>query len=310
MPPLEDLRGKKFARLLVESRAENSKNNRAQWNCLCDCGNRIVALSYNLKNGNTQSCGCLQRERTSEATIKDIIGKRFSRLVAKDRITIDEILCICDCGKEVIVSYRNLINGNTKSCGCYKSDYTSKRMSVDMIGKTCGDLTVIKRLSKPGSSKSPKFLCKCSCGMYTITTGNKLRTGHTQSCGHLRNSKPEAIIVHYLRALGISFKKDFMFKDLLSEKGYPLRFDFKINTENGYFLLEYQGIQHYKEQANEFGKQQREVTDIQKKEYCKEHNIELVEIRYDEDIIKSLTEILKSHNLEYDNPVPSSQEIA
>ena len=28
--------------------------------------------------------------------------------------------CKCDCGKEVIVQSSNLINGNTKSCGCLK----------------------------------------------------------------------------------------------------------------------------------------------------------------------------------------------
>ncbi len=35
--------------------------------CRCDCGTVREFLRYNLRNGNTQSCGCLMRERTSQA---------------------------------------------------------------------------------------------------------------------------------------------------------------------------------------------------------------------------------------------------
>src|SRR5690242_3657745 len=33
------------------------------WKCLCDCGEEIYASGSNLVTGNTQSCGCLDRER-------------------------------------------------------------------------------------------------------------------------------------------------------------------------------------------------------------------------------------------------------
>lgn len=31
-----------------------------KWKCKCKCGNEIIVLTYNLTNGNTQSCGCLK----------------------------------------------------------------------------------------------------------------------------------------------------------------------------------------------------------------------------------------------------------
>lgn len=34
--------------------------------CRCSCGNKTVARADALCSGNTQSCGCLQRERTAE----------------------------------------------------------------------------------------------------------------------------------------------------------------------------------------------------------------------------------------------------
>ena len=304
----EDLTGRRFGRLLVESRAENSRNGRVQWNCICDCEEEIVALAYNLKNGNTQSCGCLQCQRSSETKIKDIIGMRFGMLTVLERISIDKIRCLCDCGQETIVKYGNLTSGNTKSCGHLQHSSASERQTMDMVGKTFGELTVIKRVSKPGEVKNPEWLCICTCGRYTIVNGNKLRTGHTKSCGHLKNSFPESVIQHQLRVYGIAHKPEFMFDDLLSEKGYPLRFDFKIDTKDGFFLLEYQGIQHFRECDDDFGKQQREVTDKQKKEYCMKNNIELVEIRYDENLVECLNRILINHNLLQDNPVPSSEK--
>jgi len=55
-----DLIGKKFGRLLVKNKAY-SKNG-IYWNCLCDCGNKVVVCRGNLISRNTKSCGCLKQE--------------------------------------------------------------------------------------------------------------------------------------------------------------------------------------------------------------------------------------------------------
>lgn len=54
---LIDLTGQKFGRLTVISRAEN-RGERAAWNCLCECGNKVVVRGTNLQRGTTKSCGC------------------------------------------------------------------------------------------------------------------------------------------------------------------------------------------------------------------------------------------------------------
>ena len=64
MPKLIDLTGQRFGRLVVKSRAENSKSGKARWNCVCDCGRETKVKGSLLKNGKTKSCGCLRKETT------------------------------------------------------------------------------------------------------------------------------------------------------------------------------------------------------------------------------------------------------
>lgn len=59
---LVDLTGKKFGRLTVVSRAENSKSGKSRWLCVCECGNECIVHGDSLKSGNTKSCGCIRRE--------------------------------------------------------------------------------------------------------------------------------------------------------------------------------------------------------------------------------------------------------
>jgi len=64
-----DLIGKKFSRLTVLKRMDNNKHRQSTWLCRCDCGKETIIIGRNLKNGNTQSCGCFHKERASIANI-------------------------------------------------------------------------------------------------------------------------------------------------------------------------------------------------------------------------------------------------
>ena len=41
------------------------KNGRVYWHCKCKCGNETDVRGDSLRNGHTQSCGCLQREQVA-----------------------------------------------------------------------------------------------------------------------------------------------------------------------------------------------------------------------------------------------------
>lgn len=56
----QDLTGQTFGKLTVESlNSYDEKNNSYFWNCVCECGTKTVVEGNHLKNGHTQSCGCM-----------------------------------------------------------------------------------------------------------------------------------------------------------------------------------------------------------------------------------------------------------
>lgn len=62
-----ELVGQRFGRLTVAARTTSSLVGKAMWVCRCDCGGEKVTNTHHLRSGNTTSCGCVQRERASEA---------------------------------------------------------------------------------------------------------------------------------------------------------------------------------------------------------------------------------------------------
>lgn len=62
--------GDTFGRLTVVSEAEpqlTGGKRRFRYECRCECGSVVVIRQDNLRSGDTESCGCVQRERTAES---------------------------------------------------------------------------------------------------------------------------------------------------------------------------------------------------------------------------------------------------
>lgn len=101
----------------------------------------------------------------------------------------------------------------------------------------------------------------------------------------MRASRGEIKIEDVLKQAGVNFQEEYIFNDLVSSSGRPLRFDFAVFDDDGNleFLIEYQGVQHY-EAKSKFGGysglRKQQFNDRQKREYCKKHNIILIEIPY------------------------------
>lgn len=55
---------------------------------------------------------------------------------------------------------------------------------IDLTGQSFERLTVIKLIEKENGIH---WFCECECGGNTTTTGNKLKSGHTKSCGCIKS---------------------------------------------------------------------------------------------------------------------------
>ena len=101
----------------------------------------------------------------------------------------------------------------------------------------------------------------------------------------MKASRGEIKIHEILEEAGLNFIEEYSFPDLVSSSGRLLRFDFAVFDDDGNldFLIEFQGIQHYQAKSKfggASGLRKQQYNDMQKRRYCKEHNIILVAIPY------------------------------
>lgn len=142
----QDFTGQKFGRLTVIGTEIDEKGKSLQV-CKCDCGSILKIHSYRIKNGSTVSCGCHSRDKAKERMTKE--GAEIARkyqlskpipvnpgdvfgllTVIKETDLMPDgqglrnrraVLCKCECGKEVPIRVKDLMEGRSVSCGCYRA---------------------------------------------------------------------------------------------------------------------------------------------------------------------------------------------
>ena len=130
-----DLVGQKIGRWTVQYLLEERTKKRGKiYHCKCECGNEKDVPAETLRRGESQSCGCLNRELAAErcrATRIDLTGQRFGKLVALFPIYSENgghtlWHCQCDCGNTCDIDMGNLRSGKSQSCGCTNSKNEEK----------------------------------------------------------------------------------------------------------------------------------------------------------------------------------------
>lgn len=87
-----DLTGKKFGRLTVIKRVENSKNGSARWECKCECGKKTITLANHLKDGHTKSCGCYSKEVAKNKALNNKYFYKHGLFSDKKYVRLSHIL--------------------------------------------------------------------------------------------------------------------------------------------------------------------------------------------------------------------------
>ena len=210
---------------------------------------------------------------------RDVTGQQFGYLTPEYWEKGVGWHCKCKCGNHTVVDSRNLYSGHTTSCGCKR--YETKNLN-DLSGFENEHLIVLDRVPNNGQTK---WRCICKhCGKEFVAQANHL-LGY-QSCGCV-HSQNEINIMKLLDAANVDYAKQYTFKDLFyKSETHPLRFDFAIFKDGKLsHLIEFNGSQHYDRPLGSWSDSYDEliIRDKLKAKYCKEHNIELRIIKYDQD---------------------------
>lgn len=137
-----------------------------------------------------------------------------------------------------------------------------------------------------------KIICPTH-GEFEQTPSNHLSGKGCRKCS---SSKGQSKIRKILKELNLKFTEEQIFEGCKNK--LPLPFDFYLPEHN--ICIEFDGIQHY-EPIEFFGGikkfEERVKMDKIKNEYCKNYNIRLIRIKYNENINLKLSGFL-SHKLE------------
>ncbi len=100
--------------------------------------------------------------------------------------------CKCQCGNELAVRQDGLISGNTKSCGCWKSEKNAE-VCTNLGKNNIKDITNMRfnkliaiRPTNQRLGTHVIWECQCDCGNLHYATTHHLLSGEVQSCGCLR----------------------------------------------------------------------------------------------------------------------------
>lgn len=189
--------GDKFGKLVVLEIKKEGGFRSWRCKCKCECGGIKETTTFYLLQGRTQSCGCLQKERTSNARKKEIkTGTRFGRLIVlkEERLekysNILSYRCKCDCGNECVVRAKLLKKGETQSCGCLRKEaiYEAQDKKASITdpkrGDRFGHLTVIEMVKRDSTAQHTRSVrCLCDCGKEVVIPKDQLTSNSRISCG-------------------------------------------------------------------------------------------------------------------------------
>lgn len=169
-----------------------------------------------------------------------------------------------------------------------------KRISIDNIKKRLykifGDRITLKEETYTLINEPCEFVCK-EHGEFTYTADKLLHGGKCPSCN---TPLGESLVFDFLKNNGYKFKRQFRIDISKLFGRRKLRVDFMVFIEDRRYAIEVNGEQHYRHISlfhaeDEFIEQQ--IRDNEVRNWCKNNNVKLIEIRYSQ--LKNIDKILK-----------------
>ncbi len=244
-------------------------------------------LKNKLKNGyGCELCYVKNKCKNNEYIDNKLSGTGIKRIGEYIGMNVKcEFMCLCDGYKwfdtpaNVLTKYINKIKPKRKL-----NDVEIDKRLANRKTKRYGNMT---------SDRRCVFKCDICDNIWETDVYDVLRGSDCPLCKYSKNEKKVKIL---LEKYNIYFEYHKMLR--FNDRKYYV--DFYIPDKN--IIIEYNGIQHYKpttfggitnKEANlTFIKQQKRDNEL--RQYCKENNIILLEIKYNENINKCINTLVKT----------------
>lgn len=188
------------------------------------------------------------------------------------------------CGNEWLATPHNILKGRGCPECCFRlHPQKTKKEHIDILKTLSPHIELVGDYV----SAKKKTLYRClECGNEWLAFPTNILAGY--GCPECTASSGEQRIKQWLFDFGFKYEFQKRFKDCKDKKQLP--FDFYLPDYN--CCIEYDGRQHF--QAVEYwgGEEAFQLTQFHdkiKNDYCKENNIYLIRIKYDEDVSKVLS---------------------
>jgi DNA-directed RNA polymerase subunit RPC12/RpoP len=221
---------------------------------------------------------CAKHIYTTEQIKKKLINPNYDYSLVEYTGFSNKVKILCKkCGK----LFEQRISDHLNGCGCPYCNsqlfYTVNNFlnKANLIHGNKYDYSLVDYKNK---KTKIKIICKKCRNIFEQTPNNHL-SGY--GCPYCCMSHGELTIEKWLKENNILFEKQKTFSDLKDKR--LLSYDFYIPENN--LLIEYNGIQHYK---NIFGEKRLHLQkhhDWLKRKYAKNKGINLLTISYKDDII-------------------------
>lgn len=129
MSSFKDITKLRFGRLVAIERNGLDRGGVVMWDCLCDCGNKKTISGGSLRRGDTKSCGCLHKEKTSERSKNKKLTSRTRKKMSKARKGKKN----CMYGKKHSMQARKKISESKKGQNAGKTHYRWNPQLTDGI---------------------------------------------------------------------------------------------------------------------------------------------------------------------------------
>lgn len=245
-----------------------------------DCGHEEMKLPIKLLHGH----GCIQCRYKRLSSNKTRTTDQYKQDLLDNGVDYIEVLGEYT-GVERLIEVRNLrcnhiysaragnILTNKSGCPICHGEKDDKSFREIINEKYPDEYTILEEYV---NGLTPILIRHNECG-YEWKCAPKYLLA-SRKCPCCMKSKGEVFVEKYLQENNIPYESQFTFDDCKDVNKLP--FDFKINSDQGIKLIEFDGAQHFPYERTMYRTNKTIEHDRIKNEYCKANNIPLLRIPY------------------------------